>query len=106
MAEVAINRRARQLPVGPIGRRGVGWWGVGTLVASEARAVCYLLFSYFYTGATAEQGWLLEPRPRLSGCLRQYAAAAGLECGRVVGRTRACSRDGAPRHWSGSAAPS
>jgi len=51
--------------VGPIGRRGVGWWGVGTLVASEAALFAYLLFAYFYLGATADSGWLLEPNPNL-----------------------------------------
>jgi cytochrome c oxidase subunit III len=53
------------LPVGPMGRRGVGWWGVGTLVASEAALFAYLLFSYFYLGATAGTAWVLEPRPDL-----------------------------------------
>lgn len=54
-----------ELPVGPIGRRGLGLWGAGTLVASEAMLFGYLLFSYFYTGATAQPGWLLEPAPSL-----------------------------------------
>jgi heme/copper-type cytochrome/quinol oxidase subunit 3 len=54
-----------ELPVGPMGRRGLGWWGAGTLVASEAMLFGYLLFSYFYTGATAQPGWLLEPAPSL-----------------------------------------
>lgn len=53
------------LPVGPIGRRGVGWWGVGTLVVSEAALFAYLLFAYFYLGATAGSNWLLEPAPNL-----------------------------------------
>jgi heme/copper-type cytochrome/quinol oxidase subunit 3 len=53
------------LPVGPIGRRGLGWWGVGTLVATEASLFAYLLFAYFYLGATAGPGWLLEPQPKL-----------------------------------------
>lgn len=65
MAEVATTERG-QLPVGPIGRHGVGWWGVGTLVASEAALFSYLLFSYYYTAVTAEQGWLLEARPKLA----------------------------------------
>lgn len=63
-AEVALARPG-QLPVGPIGRHGLGYWGMGTLVASEAALFSYLLFAYFYTGATAQQGWLLEPRPEL-----------------------------------------
>ena len=61
MAEL-IALRQGPLPVGPVGRRGLGWWGVGTLVATEAALFGYLLFSYFYTGATAPPGWLLEPR--------------------------------------------
>ena len=64
MAEV-VSLREGPLPVGPVGRRGLGWWGVGTLVASEAALFGYLLFSYFYTGAVAPPGWLLEPRPVL-----------------------------------------
>jgi heme/copper-type cytochrome/quinol oxidase subunit 3 len=38
---------------------------VGTLVASEAALFAYLLFAYFYTGAAAQPGWLLEPNPSL-----------------------------------------
>jgi len=62
MAEAA---QSTALPVGPIGRHGIGYWGVGTLVASEAALFGYLLFAYFYTGATAPRGWLLEPSPVL-----------------------------------------
>jgi cytochrome c oxidase subunit III len=54
------------LPVGPIRRHGIGWWGAGTLIASEAALFAYLLFAYFYTGATAPRGWLLEPSPSLT----------------------------------------
>jgi cytochrome c oxidase subunit III len=64
MAEAAISR-PENLPVGPIRRHGIGWWGVGTLIASEAALFSYLLFAYFYTGATAQPGWLLEPSPAL-----------------------------------------
>ena len=64
MTEVAIAT-PEKLPVGPIGRRGVGYWGVATLVATEAALFSYLLFAYYYTGATAQPGWLLENRPNL-----------------------------------------
>jgi cytochrome c oxidase subunit III len=64
VTEVVIAQ-PRQIPVGPAGRRGVGYWGVATLVASEAALFTYLLFAYFYTGATAQRGWLLEPHPDL-----------------------------------------
>jgi cytochrome c oxidase subunit 3 len=53
------------LPVGPIRRHGIGWWGAGTLIASEGALFAYLLFAYFYTGATAPSGWVLEPSPPL-----------------------------------------
>jgi len=64
MSDVTLAQPGR-LPVGPIGRHGLGWWGAGTLVVSEAALFSYLLFSYFYTGATAQPGWLLEPSPSL-----------------------------------------
>lgn len=64
MSDVALARPER-LPVGPIGRHGIGLWGVGTLVASEAALFSYLLFAYFYTGAAAPTGWLLEGHPSL-----------------------------------------
>ncbi len=64
MAEVMLSR-PRDLPVGPTGRQGVGWWGVWTLVVSESALFGYLLFAYFYSGATAPRGWLLESEPRL-----------------------------------------
>jgi heme/copper-type cytochrome/quinol oxidase subunit 3 len=65
MAELVLTSESAPLPVGPIGRRGLGWWGVGALVASEAALFSYLLFAYYYTGATAEPGWLLEAHPKL-----------------------------------------
>ena len=63
-AEVAISQ-PRDLPVGPIGRHGIGYWGVGMLIVSEAALFAYLLFAYYYTGASAQDGWVLEPRPSL-----------------------------------------
>ncbi|HEY4212598.1 MAG TPA: cytochrome c oxidase subunit 3 [Steroidobacteraceae bacterium] len=62
--EVALATPQR-LPVGPIGRRGIGLWGVGTLIATEAALFSYLLFCYYYTGATASSGWVLEAHPPL-----------------------------------------
>jgi heme/copper-type cytochrome/quinol oxidase subunit 3 len=54
-----------RLPVGPIGRHGVGYWGAATLIATEAALFIYLLFSYYYVGATSPPGWLLERHPTL-----------------------------------------
>jgi cytochrome c oxidase subunit III len=64
VAEVALAH-PQKLPVGPIRRHGIGWWGGGTLIASEAALFAYLLFSYYYMGATNPAGWLLEPAPSL-----------------------------------------
>jgi cytochrome c oxidase subunit 3 len=64
VAEAALSR-PQNLPVGPTGRDGLGWWGVGTLIVTEAALFGYLLFAYFYTGATAPAGWLLERAPSL-----------------------------------------
>lgn len=64
MVELALAC-PKDLPVGPVGRHGVGWWGVGAMVASEAALFGYLLFAYYYTGASALPGWLLEPAPKL-----------------------------------------
>ncbi len=63
MAEASHQRRAARSAGRPDRPRGVGWWGVGTLVASEAALFSYLLFAYFYTGATARHGWVLERTP-------------------------------------------
>src|SRR5579862_3299094 len=64
MAEVLLAQ-PQQLPVGPIDRHGLGFWGVGTLIATEAALFGYLLFSYYYIGASAQSGWLLERSPSL-----------------------------------------
>jgi cytochrome c oxidase subunit III len=62
--EIALSA-PRDLPVGPIGRHGIGYWGVGMLVASEGALFAYLLFAYYYTGASSQHGWVLEARPSL-----------------------------------------
>jgi cytochrome c oxidase subunit 3 len=64
VAEAALSQ-PQNLPVGPIRRHGIGWWGAGTLIASEAALFAYLLFSYYYLGATNPTGWLMEPAPSL-----------------------------------------
>lgn len=40
----------RPLPVGATGRRGVGYWGLASFLASEAALFGYLIFSYTYIG--------------------------------------------------------
>ena len=60
-----VREASIRLPVGPIGRHGLGSWGVGALVATEAMLFGYLLFSYYYTAAASGPGWVLEPSPAL-----------------------------------------
>jgi len=50
--------RLPRLPVGPTARRGLGWWGVWCLVATEGALFAYLLFSYFYFAVQFDKGWL------------------------------------------------
>ena len=69
----ATLARPENLPVGPIRRHGVGWWGVGTLIASESALFAYLLFSYYYLGANNPRGWLLETAPDLKLALPNTA---------------------------------
>lgn len=72
MAEVAVAR-PQELPLGPVRRHGIGWWGAGTLIASEAALFTYLLFTYFYLCATNPTGWLMEPAPALKLALPNTA---------------------------------
>jgi heme/copper-type cytochrome/quinol oxidase subunit 3 len=65
VAEVALSQ-PQNLPIGPIRRHGIGWWGTGTLIASEAALFAYLLFCYYNLGVTNPSGWLLEPAPSLN----------------------------------------
>jgi heme/copper-type cytochrome/quinol oxidase subunit 3 len=64
VVEVALSQ-PQNLPVGPIRRHGIGWWGAGTLIASEAALFAFLLFCYYYLGAINASGWLMEPAPSL-----------------------------------------
>lgn len=64
MADTAISAPL-DLPVGPVRRHGIGWWGAGTLIATEGALFAYLLFAYYYTGATSPPGWVLDPSPAL-----------------------------------------
>jgi cytochrome c oxidase subunit 3 len=50
----------QRLPVGSLGRRSSGWWGMWCLIATEAALFAYLLFGYFYLGSQAHGGWVPE----------------------------------------------
>jgi heme/copper-type cytochrome/quinol oxidase subunit 3 len=68
VAEHAVGQ-PQDIPVGPTVSRGVGIWGMWTVIGSEGALFAYLLFSYFYLGAQGSQGWLLEPHPSLKYAL-------------------------------------
>ncbi|MBU9345188.1 cytochrome c oxidase subunit I [Burkholderia multivorans] len=53
------------LPVGSCGKRAGGWWGVLTLVVTEAGLFGYLLFSYFYLQSQSAAPWPPEGMPKL-----------------------------------------
>lgn len=60
-----VTARPRDLPVGPVRDYGIGRSGMIALIASEAALFGYLLFSYYYTGASAPPPWVLERYPVL-----------------------------------------
>lgn len=53
------------LPVGPVGRIGLGWWGMLCVIATEAALFAYLLFAYFYYAVQLTGNWLPERLPSL-----------------------------------------
>jgi cytochrome c oxidase subunit 3 len=53
------------LPVGSESKRSGGWWGIWTLIATEASLFAYLLFTYFYLSSQTEQHWPPEGLPVL-----------------------------------------
>src|SRR4051794_38888848 len=52
------------LPVGSIGKHASGWWGILTIVMTEAALFSYLLFSYFYFAVQYEHGFLPDELPK------------------------------------------
>ena len=49
-----------RLPVGAIERRGVGWWGMICVIATEGAVFSYLLFSYYYYDVRFGDAWRLS----------------------------------------------
>jgi len=94
MSQVAVPPLA--VPVGGVGHRGLGWWGVVCLVISEGALFGYLLFSYYYYAAQLPASWMPRPLPSfgLAGpntiilLLSSVAAWRGERAARV-GRDRA-----------------
>ncbi|MFM0339821.1 cytochrome c oxidase subunit 3 [Paraburkholderia fungorum] len=53
------------LPVGSVGRRAGGWWGMLTLIATEGTLFGYLIFSYLYLYSQGTQHWPPDGPPKL-----------------------------------------
>jgi cytochrome c oxidase subunit 3 len=64
MSETTLQPSA--LPFGAVDKKGVGWWGVLTLIATEAALFAYLLFSFAFTAVQAGPGWLPAKPPSMS----------------------------------------
>ena len=47
----------RPLPVGLVGYRTGGWWGMLAFIGTEAAIFAYLLFAYFYLQSQHAQAW-------------------------------------------------
>ncbi|MBK4736597.1 cytochrome c oxidase subunit 3 [Noviherbaspirillum pedocola] len=63
-----VGMPGRPLPVGSVGHRASGWWGMWTVIATEASLFAYLLFSYAYLASQAHGGFVPEaPKFRLAG---------------------------------------
>ena len=52
-----------RLSVGSIERRASGWWGMLTLILTEAFLFAYLLFSYYYFAVQYGRPWLPAELP-------------------------------------------
>ena len=68
MAEVSAQEPGRRFVidrmfVGSIGRRASGWWGMLTLIVTEAFLFGYLLFSYYYFAVQYGRAWLPAELP-------------------------------------------
>jgi len=65
MAEVVGMPAA--LPVGSVRHKASGWWGMWTVIATEASLFAYLLFSYAYLAIQSHGGWVTEmPKFRIA----------------------------------------
>ena len=54
-----------RVPVGGVGRRSMGWWGLVTLIATEGALFAYLLFAYYYLLVQFGPSWFPERAPPL-----------------------------------------
>ncbi|HXU99842.1 MAG TPA: cytochrome c oxidase subunit 3 [Caulobacteraceae bacterium] len=64
MTEVVLD--PGPLPVGPYDKKGPGWWGVLSLIATEAALFTYLLFSYYFYDLQLPHSWRPAEPPKLN----------------------------------------
>ncbi|HEU5018660.1 MAG TPA: cytochrome c oxidase subunit 3 [Pseudolabrys sp.] len=65
ITHTAITHKV-SLPVGSIGARASGWWGLWFLLLSEASIFAYLFFSYFYFSIQPPADWIPGASPDFS----------------------------------------
>lgn len=94
MAE-AVVARPPHLPVGPLGHRASGWWGMLCTIATEGAIFVYLLFSYAYLAIQPHAAWLPEGPPSLALALPNTAVLVASSLVVAWGERRI--RAGAPR---------
>lgn len=58
--------REDPLPVGSKSHHASGWWGMLTVVATEASVFAYLLFTYYYVAAHTTNPWPTGGLPKLA----------------------------------------
>ncbi|WP_414475422.1 cytochrome c oxidase subunit 3 [Microvirga sp. M2] len=72
MSDISMTRappsgaavRPPPLPVGSIGRKASGWWGMLTIILTEGSLFSYLLFSYYYFAVQYGREWLPGDPPK------------------------------------------
>lgn len=58
--------RVGLLPIGSPGRKSSGWFGMMTLIVTEASLFLYLLFSYYYFAIWNDGGFLPKEPPKFN----------------------------------------
>jgi cytochrome c oxidase subunit III len=56
MSDAALEK----LPVGSVGHKSFGWWGMMTVIMTEASLFAYLLFAYYYYVVQYGRAWIPE----------------------------------------------
>lgn len=76
MSDIARARQER-LPVGGAGKVSTAWWGMISLICTEAILFVYLIFSYAYLGTQQTGSWPPDGAPELTLALPNSAILIG-----------------------------